>query len=212
MILVIGNKRYSSWSLRPWLLMKHFEIPFQEKLIALDQPQTRTEILKVSPSGKVPALVDGAVTIWESLAIMEYLNEKFPDKNMWPVQKEKRAMARCISNEMHGGFLTMRNHMPHDLKSHFPRFDVSPAQADVDRVQEVWTKCLQDSGGPFLFGEFSIADAMYAPVVNRFITYDVKMQSPDVNAYLQRIRNLPAHQQWIQEALSEELRMPRYEV
>lgn len=209
MMLIIGNKRYSSWSLRPWLLMTHFQIPFQEKLIPLDQPQTAQEIAKFSPSGRVPALVDGGLVVWESLAIMEYLNDKFPDKKMWPQDLQKRAWARSVSNEMHAGFSNMRNHMPHDLHKKLNSFDAAKAQEDIQRIKRIWTQCLDLSGGPFLFGEFSIADAMYAPVVNRFISYGIPAEGW-VQKYIQTLRELPAHRQWIEAAMAEKLEMPRY--
>lgn len=207
MILVIGNKRFSSWSLRPWLLMKHFEIPFEEKLILLDQPETRSEIMKYSEAAKVPVLVDGHVRIWESMAIAEYLNEKYPEKKLWPADHAARAMARSISNEMHSGFSKMREVLSHDLQKHIPGFDYSAASTDVTRVQKIWTDCLQISNGPFLFGDFSIADAMFAPVVNRFITYDVKIEGA-IQKYVSTIRNLPAHQAWIQAGLQETYKAP----
>ena len=175
MILVIGNKRLSSWSLRPWLILKQYGISFEEKLIPLDMPETREQIAQYSGAGKVPVLVDGKIKVWESLAIAEYLNEKYPEKQLWPKDLEARALARAVSNEMHSGFSTMRSLMSHDIQKTYPGFDYSKAQADVDRVQKIWTDCLSQSHGPFLFGQFSIADAMYAPVVNRFITYDVKI-------------------------------------
>lgn len=210
MLLIIGNKRYSSWSLRPWVLMKHFNIPFEEKLIPLDQPQTGVEIHRFSPSGKVPALVDGETTVWESLAIAEYLNEKFPEKGMWPSNLKEKALARSIANEMHAGFQTMRTLMPHDLRKQAENFDWSPALSDIGRVKKIWASCLQASGGPFLFGDFSIADAMYAPVVNRFVSYGVPLASEE-KRYVHAIRSLPSHKEWIDQALSEGLRMPRYE-
>lgn len=208
-MLVIGNKRYSSWSLRPWVLMKHFNIPFEEKLIALDQPDTEQNILKYSPSKKVPALVDADVTVWESMAIMEYLNEKFPLKQMWPADARKRALARSVANEMHSGFSTMRNLMSHDLQKNLPDFDYSAALTDVNRVMDIWRECLHQSGGPFLFGSFSIADAMFAPVVNRFITYDVKVDT-DCAKYIMAMRELPAHKAWIEAGLVEKLIAPRH--
>ncbi len=210
MILVIGNRQYSSWSLRPWLLMKHFNIPFEEKLIPLDLPTTREEIRQFSPSGKVPALIDGEITVWESLAIAEYLNEKFPEKQMWPKDHRARAMARSIANEMHGGFQNMRNHMPHDLKKKLAVFDLGPAKEDVHRVKEIWKKCLNEFQGPFLFGDFSIADALYAPVVNRFVSYAVPVEGV-VEKYVKTIRQLPAHALWIDQGEKETLRMMRYE-
>lgn len=196
MILVIGNKRLSSWSLRPWLLMKYFEIPFEEKLIPLDQSNTRSEIIKYSPSGKVPALIDGEVSIWDSLAIAEYLNEKYPSKQMWPQDIKFRALARAISNEMHSSFQSMRSVMSHDLQKELKNFDFSKAKDDVQRVKEIWTQCLNLSGGPFLFGSFSVADAMYAPVVNRFISYGIPVDGLH-GAYVKTIRELPAHIAWI---------------
>lgn len=210
MLLVIGNKRYSSWSLRPWLLMKHFEIPFEEKLIALDQPQTTQEILKYSASGRVPALVDGDLTIWDSLAIAEYLNEKYPQKKMWPEDRKERALARSIANEMHSGFQNLRNFLPHDLKKELKDFDASPAAEDIRRIKEIWTERLRASGGPFLFGRFTIADAMYAPVVNRFLSYGVPIEN-EIRPYVDAIRLLAAHAQWIDEAKRETLEMPRYQ-
>lgn len=210
MKLIIGNKRYSSWSLRPWVLMKHFGIPFEEKLIPLDQPGTRAEILHYSPSAKVPVLIDGDIHIWESLAIAEYLNEKFPDLNMWPESVRLRARARSIANEMHGGFSELRHHLSHDLQKRLDSFNSQPANADIGRIKEIWTECLNNSRGPFLFGTFSIADAMYAPVVNRFVSYGVPIEG-QVKAYIQTMRALPAHQEWIVAGEREELRMPKYE-
>lgn len=190
--------------------MRHFGISFEEKLIRLDQPNTQTEILKYSAAGKVPILIDNKIKIWDSLAIAEYLNEKFPEKQMWPKDPKARAMARSISAEMHSGFITMRNHMSHHLKKTFKGFDWSPAKADVERIQSIWTECLNESGGPFLFKDFSIADAMYAPVVNRFITYDVKTTG-SVAEYIKTIRNLPAHLEWIKGAMAEDFIVPKYE-
>lgn len=209
MMLVIGNKRYSSWSLRPWVLMKHFNIPFEEKLIPLDQPDTEENILKYSPSKKVPALVDADITVWESMAIMEYLNEKYPQKQMWPADPRKRALARSVATEMHSGFSTMRNLMSHDLQTTLPGFDYSQALVDVNRVLDIWRQCLHQSGGPFLFGSFSIADAMFAPVVNRFITYDVKVDT-DCAKYIMTMRELPAHKAWIDAGLVEKLIAPKH--
>ncbi len=210
MILVIGNKTYSSWSLRPWVAMTHFQIPFQEKLIKLGEPSTAEQIAKYSPSGWVPVLVDGDLTIWDSLAIMEYLNEKYPDKKMWPTEARLRARARAISNEMHSGFQAMRSIMSHHLKKKYTNFDWSGAKADVERVKEIWTTALRESKGPFLFGDFSIADAMYAPVVNRFITYGIPIED-NIKGYVEAVRNLPAHQKWIQDAMGEDFIVTKYE-
>lgn len=202
MLLVIGSKCKSSWSLRPWLLLKQFQIPFEEKLIALDQMQTTSEILQFSPSARVPVLIDANNTIWDSLAIAEYLNEKYPSHQMWPADQSLRARARSISNEMHSGFVNMRNHMPHDLAKKTANFDWSFARSDIERVIQIWTECLKFSKGPFLFGTFSIADAMYAPVVNRFVTYGIPLDEICQN-YVQHMRSLPSHQLWIKEALKE---------
>lgn len=210
MVLIIGNKTFSSWSLRPWVLMKHFNIPFEERLIKLDLATTKDEIAKYSPSGKVPALIDGSVTVWESMAIAEYLNEKYPQKFMWPKDREARALARSVSSEMHSSFSTMRALMSHNLKKVIPGFDSMAARADIDRVKAIWSECLERSGGPFLFGEFSIADAMYAPVVNRFVTYDVKLDGV-LKAYAARIRELPAHREWIDGAMAEDFTAPGHD-
>jgi glutathione S-transferase len=203
MILVIGDKNLSSWSLRPWLVAKQFEIPFEEKLIRLDRPETRASIQRLSPSGKVPALIDGDLTVSESLAICEYLADKYPEKKMWPTDLKTRAIARSISHEMHAGFSMMRSLMSHNIQKRIPRFDWSQAQADVERVLKIWDEALKKSGGPFLFGDFTIADAMYAPVCNRFITYDVPLTGGAAKDYVTRVRELPAHQEWIQAALKE---------
>ncbi len=202
MRLIIGNKKTSSWSLRPWLLMRYFNISFDETLVKLYQPNSAIELAKVSPSSKVPVLIDGNVIIWESMAIFEFLNEKYPDKKLWPDKAIQRAHARAISCEMHAGFQKMRELMSHDLQNHYPDFDYTAAKSDVDRVSAIWTDCLEKYGGPFLFGPFSIADAMYAPVVNRFVTYDVKCDTTIFN-YIKTIRALPAHQEWIEAGLIE---------
>lgn len=203
MKLIIGNKRLSSWSLRPWLLLTHFEIPFEEILIPLDKPSTRESILRYSPSAKVPALVDGDLTLWESLAIAEYLNETFPEKEMWPGDLRQRAQARAVSAEMASSFQTMRTLMPHDVQKELKDFDFSKAATDIARVKDIWTNALRQSGGPFLFGRFSIADAMYAPVVNRFVTYGIPRDEPLVSSYMNTIRSLPAHQKWIEQGRKE---------
>jgi glutathione S-transferase len=202
MHLIIGNKSYSSWSLRPWVLLKHFNIDFKETLIRLDQPNTPSEIKKYSPSGKVPALIDDGQLIWDSLAIMEYLNEKFPEKQMYPADAKRRAKARSITCEMHSGFLKMRTHMTFKAKARFSNFDYLEAKEDVDRVESIWTECLTEFAGPFLFGNFSIADAMYAPVVGRFITYDIPVNNT-VKEYCSTIMNLPAMKLWYQGAQQE---------
>lgn len=197
MILVIGDKAFSSWSLRPWLVMKHFGIPFEEKLVRLDRPNTAAEIAPWSPAGKVPVLIDGEIRVWESLAICQYLSEKFPDRGMWPLAPAKKALALAISHEMHSGFAAMRAHLSHDLRRVHKGFDIGPAAADVARVKKIWDDCLERSGGPFLFGtSFTIPDAMYAPVANRFVTYDVSCEGR-VAKYRDHLRALPAFQEWL---------------
>lgn len=210
MKLVVGNKTYSTWSLRPWLVMKHFEIPFEEILVPLDQPETHAQILKYSPSGRVPALLVEGHVIWDSLAIIEFLNDRFPERQMYPRDLMQRARARSMANEMHSGFQTLRNLMSFHAKKRFPGFDAGPAAADIARVKELWTESLQLSKGPFLFGDFGIVDAMYAPVVGRFQTYDVSLAGP-LKEYSERILNLPAMQEWYAGARAEDFVAPRYE-
>jgi len=210
MKLIIGNKTYSSWSLRPWLLLKYFAIDFEEVLIKLDLPQTKTEILRYSPSGKVPALLEQDAVIWESMAIMEYLHEKYPDKKMYPSELKKRAIARSLAQEMHGGFGKMRDLMSFHVKRSYTNFDFRDATADIERVKNIWEDCLTQWGGPFLMGDFSIVDAMYAPVVCRFKTYGVATQGK-VAQYCQTVLSLPAMQQWYREAEAEDFIAPDHE-
>lgn len=192
-------------------MLKHFEIPFEEKLVALDQPNTAAEIAKFSAAGKVPVLVDGKITVWESLAIGEYLAEKFPELKLWPTDVASRAVARAIAHEMHAGFAALREQMSHDLCKQIVLPPTLAAAREIARIENIWAEALIASGGPYLFGrEFSIADAMYAPVVNRFVSYGVKVR-PSSAQYMATIRELPAHKAWIAAALTEELRMPRYE-
>ncbi len=206
-ILVIGNKNYSSWSLRPWLALTQAGIAFEEKRIPLDQPQTKAEILKHSPSGKVPCLIDGPLVIWDSLAICETANERYAGGSLWPSEADARARARAVSAEMHSGFAALRTHMSMDIRSRWPEKGVSAQQradaaADIARIQAIWTDCVQRSGGPFLFGEFSIADAFYAPVVTRFRTYDVALP-PALARYADTVLALPAMQRWTEAAQAE---------
>ncbi len=207
MKLIIGNKRLSSWSLRPWLLMSYFNIPFEEVLIPLDQPETKTEILKYSPSGFVPCLVDQDLIIHDSLAISEYLNDKFPRLGLWPSDINVRANARAISCEMHSGFQGLRKLLPHDSQKELKNFDYSIVEKDLNRIFEIWKTCLNQYQGPFLFGQFSIADAMFAPVVNRLFSYGVKYPE-QLSTYIHLIRQLPAHQKWIEIGRLETYSMP----
>ncbi len=203
--LVIGNKNYSSWSLRPWLLLKYFAIPFKEILIPLYEGDYKTQILNYSVSGKVPFLVHGKVKVWESLAIAEYLAEAFADKKMWPSNCEDRAWARSISHEMHAGFSNVRTNMPMNIRGSFPGKGRTPeVDREIERIQEIWSGCrLAFKGhGNFLFGHLTVADAMYAPVVTRLKTYGVEL-SGAAQEYAQTILNLPAMKEWSRAAQEE---------
>jgi glutathione S-transferase len=213
MKLVIGNRNYSSWSFRPWIAMKAAGIPFDEEVISLYVEGSREQILKHSPGGKVPVLIDGDIHVWESLAILEYLAEKFPDAGMWPKDQQARAHARVISTEMHAGFVPLRQECGMSFWRPPAKRTLSPAaQADVARVQEVWTnaRTKYGAGGPFLFGKFSTADAMYAPIVQRFIAYDIDVSAP-AKAYMQAMTALPAWAEWRRAALRETWVIPKFE-
>lgn len=210
--LVIGNKNYSSWSMRPWVLMTHFGIPFEEIRIPLYTPAWKEQIRTVSPTGKVPCLLDGAITVWDSLAIAETLNERHPRLGLYPEDPAWRAMARSVSAEMHSGFSTIRTQMSMNIKLSVVHAMASEVlRAEVRRVQDVFAACLAKSGGPYLFGEFSIADAMYAPVVMRFQSYGVPLDKPG-EAYRATIMRNPAVSRWISDALAETEVIPDYEV
>ncbi|MBI3776637.1 MAG: glutathione S-transferase family protein [Gammaproteobacteria bacterium] len=203
--LVIGNKAYSSWSLRPWLAMKHVGIPFAEIRIPLTQPESEQRVREYSPSGRVPVLKAGGLDIWDSLAICEYPAEQFPQHTLWPGDVAARAVARSVSAEMHAGFSALRENMTHNVRKSLPGKGRAPGvQEDIDRICAIWRDCRARFGtsGEMLFGRFSIADAMYAPVVNRFVTYGVDVD-PVSAAYMRTIQALPALQQWIAEARSE---------
>ncbi|NIF92717.1 MULTISPECIES: glutathione S-transferase family protein [unclassified Burkholderia] len=204
MQLIIGDKSYSSWSMRPWVLMRHFGIPFDETLIELRRPETSARIRAVSPSGKVPCLIDDdGLAIWDSLAIAETLAERHPALAMWPAEPAARARARSVSAEMHAGFVALRAEMPLDIRATLPGREASPAAlADVARIDALWRDCLAASGGPFLFGAFGIADAMYAPVVMRFVTYAPPL-SEVAAAYVARMLAVPAVAAWADEARHE---------
>jgi glutathione S-transferase len=205
--LIIGNKNYSSWSLRPWLAMKEAGLAFDEVRIRLQQPDTRQQILAHSPSGRVPCLLDGALTVWDSMAICEYVNEQYCAGSLWPRDVGRRARARSVAAEMHSGFAALRTHMTMDIRGRYAdrgaaamaRDDVA---ADVARIHAIWTECLGASGGPFLFGGFTIADAFFAPVVTRFRTYAVGLAAP-LARYSDAVFALPAMQQWVAAAAAE---------
>jgi glutathione S-transferase len=196
--LVIGNKNYSSWSFRPWLTMKVAGIPFQETLISLEAADFKARLQAISGTGKVPVLVDGDVRVWESLAILEYLDEKFPAAGLWPREAAARGHARAISSEMHAGFQPLRRQLPTNMwRPVLPRQLEPDAKADVERIDAIWTDCRArfGAGGPFLYGAFGAADAMYAPVVSRFHTYAVGV-SAVARDYMRAVMAQPAWNEW----------------
>jgi len=203
--IYIGNKNYSSWSLRGWLMLKQAGAPFAEVLIPLRDATTRSEIMRHSPSGRVPALRHGDVTVWDSLAIGEYLAEIFPERRLWPEDPRTRAMARAVSAEMHSGFSALRSHLPMNMRSSFPNRGVTPeAQADINRITAAWRDCRKrfGEGGAFLFGDWTIADAMFAPVVSRFRTYKIELDE-EAQRYGEAVWALPALQEWLAAARNE---------
>lgn len=201
--LYVGSKRYSSWSLRPYLALAHTGASFECKTILLDQEDTKSNIAKVSPAGKVPVLHHDGLVVWDSIAICEYVNELFPEAKLWPADRALRAKARSISAEMHAGFAALRREMSMDIgtdlagKGHTPE-----SLADARRVMAIWREAIGASGGPFLFGTFTIADAMYAPVTTRFVTYGVDLDAT-CRAYVDAVYALPGMQQWIADAAKE---------
>jgi glutathione S-transferase len=210
--LTISSKNYSSWSLRGWLLAKFSGISFEEVLVSPDDPDARAEILLLSPSILVPCLTHKGIRIWDTLAIAEYLNEVKPKAGLLPADHAARAHCRSISGEMHSGFSALRSALPMNLKGHFPHFKVwARAQADVERIAEIWRECLTTYGGPFLFGERCMADAMYAPVVTRFLTYDVKLDRA-CTAYGKRVMEMPEMVEWIDAAKLEPTDIDELEV
>ena len=211
--LILANKAYSSWSFRAWILLAQFTIPFHEVVIPLDLPDTHKKILKYSPTGKVPALIDGKVTVWESLAIMEYVAETHSDKAIWPKTKAARAHARALSSEMHAGFMALRQACPMNMRRQRKAIDLTDAvKADVARIEAVWTEARKafGKGGPFLYGRFSAADAMFAPVVNRLDVYAIPVK-PAARAYMDAMMALPAWKAWVHDAEAETWRIAKYE-
>lgn len=212
--IYLGNKNYSSWSLRPWLVLKQTTVAFTEVVIPLYQPTSKETVLKYSPSGRVPALRHGDITVWESLAICEYLAESFPNFELWPKDPAARAAARAVSAEMHAGFRALREHLPMNVRSSFPDRGVTPeVQADINRVMAIWRDCRARFGegrGQFLFGAFTIADAMYAPVATRFRTYNIELER-DADGYCETIMALPAMQEWIGAARNEPMIVEQFE-
>jgi glutathione S-transferase len=212
--LIIANKTYSSWSFRPWILMRHFGIPFSEAVIPLAQDNTRSEILRVSPSGKCPVLHDGDITVWDSLAIIEYLAETYPEKPLWPKPRAARAQARALAAEMHSGFAGLRGLLPMNMRRAVKRRELTPdASADVARLEQAFEQARRafGQGGAFLFGDFSAADAMFAPVINRLHVYDVPVAAA-TRAYMDAVMALPAWQEWQTQAKAEPWTIDKYEV
>jgi glutathione S-transferase len=203
MLLVIGNKNYSSWSLRPWIAMKVLGLPFEEKRVALYTAQAKAEMLRYSGAGKVPVLVDGATVVWDSLAILEYLAER--SASLWPAQPAERARARSLAAEMHSGFPELRTHMSMNVRRSYPGKGRTPAVlAEIERIQSIF----DSARGPFLFGGFGAADAMYAPVVLRFRTYGVSVRN---RKYMENVLALPAMREWIEAAEGEAESIPQFD-
>jgi glutathione S-transferase len=212
--LVIGNKNYSSWSMRPWLALRANDIAFEEIFIPLYTGEAdKKRILRFTHSGKVPALIDGDVTVWDSLAIIEYVAERFPEARLWPEDRARRAHARSISSEMHSGFMALRNECGMNLHRPVRAIALSDdARANVARIEQIWIECRARYGesGPFLFGTFGAADAMFAPVVHRFRTYAIPV-APQARAYMDTMMALPAFQDWTNAGLAETLVIDRFE-
>ena len=211
--LYIGNKNYSSWSMRPWVLLRQAGIPFEEVLARFDSfdpdSQFKATLAGISPTGKVPVLVDGDLTVWDTLAIAEYLAETYPDKQLWPQDKAARAQARCVVAEMHSGFTALRGACPMNIEADLAQQgaliwrDRPAVRADVQRLIDMWSGLLAQYGGPMLFGAFTIADAFYAPVCMRLHSYGLPVPKP-IADYVQRVRELPGVKAWIDEALAEQ--------
>src|SRR5450759_1852926 len=212
--LVIGNKNYSSWSMRPWLALKANNIAFEEIFIPLYTGQAdKNRILGFTHSGKVPVLIDGDVTVWDSLAIIEYVAERFPEARLWPEDRARRAHARSISAEMHSGFIALRNECGMNLHRPVRAIALSAdARANIARIQQIWIECRERyaKSGPFLFGSFGGADAMFAPVVHRFRTYAIEV-APEARHFMDAMMALPAFQEWTSAGLAETLVIEKFE-
>lgn len=210
--LYIGNKNYSSWSMRPWVLLTQAGIPFDEVMVRFDSLEAgstfKNTIGRINPVGKVPVLVDDGFAVWDTLAIAEYLAERFPKHRLWPADPKARARARSVCAEMHSGFSALRSHCGMNIEASLPEIgrivwrDQPGVRADLSRIETIWTELLAEHGGPMLFGAFSIADAYFAPVCSRIRTYALPV-SPAVQAYVDRVHALPGVQAWVQQALAE---------
>ena len=209
----IGNKNYSSWSMRPWVLLRQAGIPFEEVMLRFDsfEPGSlfKTSVAAVSPVGRVPVLVDGDLSVWDTLTIAEYVAEQFPDKALWPAERRARARARSVCAEMHAGFAALRSHCPMNVEASLPEVgavvwrDRPAVRGDVERIVALWTELLEQHGGPLLFGAFSIADAYFAPVCLRLKNYALPVPEP-IAAYIERVCALPGVKAWIEGALVEQ--------
>ena len=203
--LIIGNKNYSPWSLRAWLALKYSGLQFEEIRLPLFTPLYRQQIAQYSPTGKVPVLKDGDLTVWDSIAICEYVAERCPQAKLWPIDPAARALARSISAEIHSGFPEIRRHLPMNIRSFFPlRTLPESVQVEIERVRTIWKQCLEANrgGGEMLFGHFTIADAMFAPIVTRFVTYDITLD-PICEQYKRAVTRLPAMVEWATDAKRE---------
>jgi len=210
--LVIGNKNYSSWSMRPWVLLTQAGIPFEEVMLRFDDlapgGKFKTDVTRLSPAGRVPVLLDDGFTVWDTLAIAEYVAEKFPAQQLWPADAKARARARSVCAEMHAGFGALRNHFGMNIEASFPEIGerilrTEPqVRADVDRIVQMWSELLAEHGGPLLFGQFSIADAFFAPVVKRLVSFAVPVP-PVIQAYIECVQALPSVAAWTKDALAE---------
>ena len=217
MQLVVGNKNYSSWSMRPWVLMKQAGIPFEEVMLRFDafSPDSafKRRLAGLSPAGRVPVLLDDGFAVWDTLAIAEYLAERFPAKQLWPADAKARARARSVCAEMHSGFTSLRSHFPMNIEAKLPEIGAKAlaeqpgVRTDLDRIVTMWTELLREHGGPLLFGEFSIADAYFAPVVMRLATYAPPLPEA-ITAYMARVQALPGVAAWVKDALAEQDFLP----
>jgi glutathione S-transferase len=209
--LAIGNKLYSSWSMRPWVLLKALGIPFTETVIPMYRDDTKAAMLKFAPTGMVPSINHGKVVVWESLSLMEYIAEAFPDKNVWPKDAVARAEARSVASEMHAGFRGIRMACPVNLSRIFKLIEYgADVHADIARIEAIFAEYLKKYGGPFLFGDYSAADAMFTPVVTRLEHYQLPV-SPTTRIYMDTILNHFAYQAWRDEALAEPWYLSHYE-
>ncbi|MCU0233159.1 MAG: glutathione S-transferase family protein [Thermoanaerobaculales bacterium] len=211
--LIIANRNYSSWSMRAWLALRTTGAPFDEVVVPLGEADTRDQILRWSPSGRVPALRDGELVVWDSLAICEHLAERFPEAGLWPTERSARAVARSVVAEMHSGFMALRSHMPMNLRASRPGAGRGPGvDDDIARIIAIWEACRRDfgAGGELLFGRFGIADAFFAPVVSRFLTYGVAPTGA-AGAYMAALWAEPAVREWAEAARAESWRVARYE-